>query len=934
MARTSGAIKSLENGVTTDAPTRASAKFMTAQENMQTVRGSGLHRRQPLTIVQLDMDDWLTTYPLGTVAVKDFTLYDTVYWVVIYSYAQLTTLKVFLEDGTVLTPSLQDGASLSYLNGASIEDIDLSVNGDTVYITNKTQVVANSGIVRETVTNSYVKILRAPLAGTELTISYTDTNGTAYEVTHTVGSIAGENGTAFLAAVLTGLISAQNPASITTTFKGSTVCLLRNDKLYSDVAVEDDEGGEILEAINGSVPTPLNLPKYVSGSNIITIQPDSNSDRGTYYMQSVVEATTTSTTSPAVDGLLQSEAYNAGDWYFWGYNNRAGQVNFGDMDTIVIAGKTIDRLYYKRKWDNSVTEIHIMAIDDFDSPTDMFWITLNVEINGVWYPAIDVSVTAQYISAGNYWFKGDVTGSLAEYEYQVIINQPAASSNVVDAVRWEETSAPNETYLLDKNTMPHILSRKTTDPTFELGRVDWDAKNAGDNKTNKDPAFVGTTINETAIFQNRLITLTHDEIATSETDNLFSFYKNTVTQSLASHPVRLYSTTAGSSDFNHAVEHNKDLLLFSKKKQFKLSGLIPLTPQTAGMPVTSSYINSAVTKPLSLGKDVYFEFPYGKESGNVGISRYRSTDSDDNPDRATPITEHIKKYIPAGIDVLLGDANLGNVYAINYTTGDVYVCNYDSEDDATRRSEERLAWSHWSFTQLSGFNKILNATLVDGDLVFIILRDDITIDMVRVPMLEDPTNYFGWYLDQHVVTTSGNDGATVTLLDSYSYSSDLIVTVANPGSDRYGEPLEYTWDAGVLTLTDPTGAWEPIAYGYPYRSSMIPLTVYVKDAAGMWNSQTNLRILKFLASLRNSGEMYARIISDYYDFPDQLWSGLIVNDILTTTDQVANNTSVFHIGYRQRTDLAQLELYSESHLPMHIEGLDWLGSYTSRGRRF
>jgi len=399
----------------------------------------------------------------------------------------------------------------------------------------------------------------------------------------------------------------------------------------------------------------------------------------------------------------------------------------------------------------------------------------------------------------------------------------------------------------------------------------------------------------------------------------------------------LYSTAKSSSDFHSALNHNKDLLIFSKSRQYKLSGAVALTPQTAGMPVTSAYTNSPLVKPLSLGKDVYFQFNYGNAGSNTGISRYKSTDSTDNPDRATPITEYVKKYIPTGTDVILGDANIGNLYAINYTTSDIFVCNYDSDEDSSRRVEERLAWSKWTL-DIPDLTRILNVAIVEGDLHFVVLRG-LQLDLLKIQVVENPTEINRFSLDYMVETETALSGIVVMAPAGYPTTdvANAILIVNDPESDRYGEELEHIWvgDRWSLTTQDlPTSPETPIAVGHRFASEFSPQTVHIKDESGKVNSNTNLRILKWLAHMEESADVWAKIETPYYTIPDQFWSGLIANDLHTRTDEVANNTSVFDIAYRQRADLAVLSLYTDSHLPMHVTNVEWQGTYTSRGRRF
>jgi len=514
--RTSGALKSLEYGVTTDSSKRSSNKYLAKQENIQTVVGDGLYRRQPLEVVKSAVDTWLVSNPTGSVYTQSFEMYDKTYWLIVFYEGTTLAMKTMDSLGVVTDVTVDPLIDTAYFIGLGKDDIDISVNGDTLYVTNKTLVVRNLGVIRNSATHSYIKIVRAPLAGTTVKVTYEDMSSTVRTVSYPVSTAAGGNGTDIVATGIVALISAQSPNLTSIANRGSSIAFGRNDGEYAKVSVEDNEGGAVMKAINGHTPDVLNLPNYVLNSNIIKIAPDNISDRGTYYMQSVVDSSTAPPPAPVLDTIVTAGTNTIYPYTYTGYHGFPQSPQFGSIaPPLTVDGVLVEILHNRHNDVDGSNYIEIFGTTGFEftSPTSITWITIIFRFGLTEFLVCDVGMVPVAYLTGKYYFRATTPGRLLSGgTYDIYINQPSVASSTLDQVIWEETSAAGETYKLDPTSMPVIMTRDIATDDFTANLVEWDDKHAGSNKTNPDPAFVGSTINDTSIFQNRLVCLTHDEI--------------------------------------------------------------------------------------------------------------------------------------------------------------------------------------------------------------------------------------------------------------------------------------------------------------------------------------------------------------------------------------------------------------------------------------
>ena len=941
--RISAAIKSILYGVSTDDKRLRNKLYLEEQVNMQTVDGSGLHKRPPAELV----DPW--SFPLYTddetyySILKSFEVSGQLHYMVIRGEkADLFANKlvsIYEQDGTEITLVTP---TTSYFHGARYaSDIHIATQQDTVFITNRTLETEMLPDLRITENTSLIHVLRAPLDASVLTWTFKDTAGTSYTQNLTVGTSGGK-GTNVVAAQIASLINSATPVGLTAQSRGSVIAFVRTDAALAEVSVEDQDGGAALVAINGKLKDINDLPRYLPGTQILKVQPETDSERGIFYMRSEVDGTASVPVPPVKDieftageqyptvpnargtgvsSMASCSGINVGTWltkaslggvqiesviFYRNYNGTGARLQITPCGGASVPGfpsGSLGRFTIRRSSDDVVIfDQSVFTSDEFP------WGT------GVAY-AIPVSPTVILNIGTNY--KG-------------YINKTSTLSSNLVQVNWVESSAAGQQYLLNPDTMPHIMQRAGANMQMNPG--EWDERDAGDDDTNPIPSFIGKPIRALGTFQNRLVAVEDDRITTTETDNTRSWFRNTVTQLLATHPVSIRSTSPDSDAFHNVLNHNRDFLLFSDKSQFKLAGDYPLTPATAGLPQTGSYKNNPDIPPVSIGRSVYFSFPYGNYNG---IAKYQTGSEKERQDRADPITDHIKKYMPGTPHKLLGDANLGIIYAVHDDA--IYVCDY--EPKPTNAEFKRYGWSKWFDLHGESTATILDAALIENKLQLTLYNPVLErCSLVALDIIQEPTaDTKRVYLDFLIELTADASG---DLAVPWWYPMDSTMRVIyGENTDLYGASADFirTGDGGtsdVISITSEVQEGWTFQIGYPFESYIIPSPLYIRDEGGHVNPYTRLNIVKYLAHLTDSADVSADLISDYYNTPPQYWSGLISNDIYSQTDKVSENSASFDIGVGMQSDLHRVKIHSSGHLPMNITGIDFLGTYSSRGRRF
>ena len=931
--RVSGAIKSILHGVTTTNLTNASSEFFKTQINCLPRVDEGLVKRPPAELVG-SMGAELATD--GSEFVKDFVIHDVAYFLVF----RTTGLSVYREDGLAYT--VADATDGSYYDSLTEDDVDLVVQGEQVFILNKTKVIEMLPDDTNYLAHSLIWFSGPFEYGTQLWVTAVNHLGTAVTKTYTVPTtpIAAQGADAIAAQI--ALLFNADP-NFTSANRGASVSILRTDGANAEITCSTTIGQDNVVVMNGIVDSVGDLPKYGYDGMRTEVRIREDESKGSFYMKAVSE-----TLYDRVAAI--PPVYPAGDvvnktpgWYYWNASvwtattppdgtvqkflsiEAPGSINGAAVDRILLGNSTLaDQSDYASSVQVQFTDTQTPSPNT--TPMTLRFAT-NAAPNTTLYQNTGTSSTFGTLTLWTDDFAGSQNppkfDSSTAYDFWVDpdVDQSGVAGTLVE-IRWDECAKPGIDLDLDANTMPHVLRPLSgTLPEFEFKQVTWDPRDAGDDITNPVPDFVGTTIQDITVFQNRLAVISGDIVSMTESQNVFHWFRDTTTQLLSKHPISIRSTSPASSKLFHFVFHNRDLLVTAGRQQFKISGENPITPQTASMPQVTSYNCSEKVNPVSLGNSVYIPSKFGDY---LNVSKYDGSNRNLEPDSADNITQHARKFITGTVTKMHGLPNHGLIFMHDSTDSDLYVCNYDTE--MTREEDRRYAWLKWN--DLTDKTYRIRSLSTSKNLLIAAIDTSLGLQLMSFDMDAGSDKR---YLDYQTEFTSVN--TTVTVGTDYGVSLADIVVVQGTGCPSPGDYVDTTTlVAGVLTLDeDMTGG--TVYVGREFTVEMEPNLLQVRDEGGYVNNSADLRINHFLVDLVDTALMTAEEQSPYDTYDVQEFSGIISNSLDAITDTAVKTTDKFSVGFRQKANIGTILLKSKSWLPMTVTQVEWQGNYTSRGRR-
>lgn len=268
-----------------------------------------------------------------------------------------------------------------------------------------------------------------------------------------------------------------------------------------------------------------------------------------------------------------------------------------------------------------------------------------------------------------------------------------------DGEAWRETlgfddtlTSPNDglKYKLDVTTMPHILNKVGNE--FHFYPADWSDRIVGDETITPSPSFIGQTIADVFMFNDRLGFVAGDSIVLSETSNYVNFWATTARSYPDTDPIDLKIDSTQVLYIDYAVAYAKELMLFTKEGQYVLQGSNgTVTPATVHISKVTSYPFSSTARPLPLDDMILFSSTLGASSSiyEYNVKNLGSTYEGEL------ITDHVPSYLPAEIHKIVGISSVGSVFALPHAhNNELFVYNYYKD---AKGQKAQSAWSKWTF---------------------------------------------------------------------------------------------------------------------------------------------------------------------------------------------------------------------------------------------
>lgn len=489
---------------------------------------------------------------------------------------------------------------------------------------------------------------------------------------------------------------------------------------------------------------------------------------------------------------------------------------------------------------------------------------------------------------------------------------------------WQETVAPLTDISIDNSTMPHILEYTSSTGEFNFHRGDWADRQVGTTTSNPDPSFIGGKITDVATFQGRLVFLSGPNVIMSRSNRSMDFWFGSASAQADSDPIDVRSKVEAST-MQAAIQHNRDLVIFSNKGQFIVYGRTSLTPENAALVLTSAFEAELRAKPVGAGRNVFFATNFGSYTGIREF--YVESGTDINDSRA--VTQHVKKYIEGQVTKLSASSNYDTlVVQTDADEGVIYWYQYIWNNNEKIQS----SWSKLTF------NNPIVYTFFEEETVYFVFREGDNYYLVRMSLDVQNSTAINYHV--HLDNRFDVSGASIGFVLPYDFlrEEDLVIVQStdcpNPGLTVPIDSITYDSDIGgyvLLLKSDMYGG--DLIVGSAYRSEYRPTMPIVKDQDGVKVGTGNLTITKFNVSLSNTGEVIGQTISPYGTSPEVRFNGRIVGAVDNLLgEQPLSNTS-FTLPFGQKADLADIALWTSSHLPMTFLDIEWEGQYTKRGKR-
>jgi hypothetical protein len=490
---------------------------------------------------------------------------------------------------------------------------------------------------------------------------------------------------------------------------------------------------------------------------------------------------------------------------------------------------------------------------------------------------------------------------------------------------WKEAVAPGTDTTFNPDTVPHSLAYDGSSFTFD--RDTYATRDVGTTVSNPNPSFVGNKINDVSSFQGRTVFLSGSNVIMSRTNRSVNFWRGSASALADTDPIDINSTV-DSSPMLSAVQYNKDLALFTPKAQHVAFGRTALTPQNAVLVMTTKFESEPKAHPVSAGRNVFFATNFGRYTGIREFFSESTSDMDDS----RPVTQHVNRYIVGKAYKLTASANyeMLMVHTDNSQT-EVYVYQYIWSDD---NKKVQSAWHSWKFE-----HSIVHS-FFDEDVLYLVQNIGTDYYLLRMPLdVQDSTGVgYPVYLDQRFDVLECDQAFVLPFDYLSSGGPSRLVCVQgdncpNPGLRISVTSVELVPGTGYVVTLKKDMLGGNIVVGKKFLSRYKPTMPSVKDQNGVVIGTAKTRAKSFNVSLDDTGYIAGKVSSKYGADTHVEFNARIVGDVDNVVGEQPLSSGMFTLPFRQDVNRADIELYSDSHLPMTLADIEYVGQYTKRGRR-
>jgi len=519
---------------------------------------------------------------------------------------------------------------------------------------------------------------------------------------------------------------------------------------------------------------------------------------------------------------------------------------------------------------------------------------------------------------------------------------------------WKEVAEPGSQISLDPATMPHKLTRMQDDSVgtvtgtadqiyFEWAPIDWTDRIAGDDLTNPFPSFVSNsfsdqrTINDVFFFQNRLGFLSDQNVILSEASGFFNFFRITTAAFVESDVVDVQAAHTRVSILNSAAPFNQQLILFSDRTQFILSGSPSINARNVSIRAALEFENYANTPAIATGRSVFFAYP---RSGFSGV-RELFQDSEVTL-TADDVAQAIPRFIK-GVATRIAASTLADMLVLQSDDdkSELYTYKFFWQNQERRQS----AWVRWRIEDDEA--EVVGIEWVENELYLVIQRDEgVFLEKMEVSSaIADEGASYTTHLDRRLKDTDTGvssvydpvtDQTTITIPYNVATGATMRVYTRNTASTNGGLAKQVAsapaGGASVVVEGDVTGTDLWIGQTFTATHKFSRPFVRQQTARGTLSpvaAVNSHRAIAFTVLYRDTSDFVVKIEPENRPAGEKRFNSALVGG--TTIGELSLQSGRLRTGILFPASKVDVSIESSSGLPFKLQSAEWEVSFDGSG---
>ena len=518
---------------------------------------------------------------------------------------------------------------------------------------------------------------------------------------------------------------------------------------------------------------------------------------------------------------------------------------------------------------------------------------------------------------------------------------------------WEETVSKEVSLGFNASTMPHQLEN-TGATTFTFNPISWTNRQVGDLNSNPDPSFVGTKINATFFYNNRLGVLSQDNIFFGAANDSFNFFVKSALTQVDSDPIDLNVASVRPVVLTDVLPSPQGLLVFSPKQQFQVynTNTSTLTPSSTFIRTISNYEMQPNLPPVDVGTSVVFVNTLPGYSKMFTLS-LRDIEQ---PPIVVDISKTVLEWIPDTVDRLSVSPQNSAILLTDRDSSYIYIYRFYNNG----KEDLFQAWTKWEIP-----STFQTAEIIDDDIVIVSQHEDeytlgtISLDEIPTGDVYSTTNSFTGTpcLDLATRPVSPGGGVNSVVYDSTNNITKIYVpytpitgkdgtmVLTTPNADK-GTDNEIDSDAGLYLTAikriepvtnynyfevkgDFTNYSDGIVVGYGYEYEVTLPRFYYRPENNRTDFSSVLTISRVKFSIGRTGPVEFKSKADGSSEWKPVVSTVDADKYDADTNPIEQER-IFTVPIHQRNTNFELKVTSDFPYPVSLVSMMWEGTYSPR----